>query len=60
MYIFGGILIIVGIVAFLDNFGFLPGNFWDFFWPALLILLGASLVAKHRGKDGLFNDKKTG
>lgn len=51
MYIFGSILVIVGVVALLDNFGFLPGNFWDFFWPALLILLGASLVARHRCRD---------
>ncbi len=69
MYIFGSILIIIGAVAILDNLGFLPGGFWEFFWPALLIMLGVSFITKSRCKECRWkwfsrcehcNGKKTG
>ena len=58
MYIFGSILVLVGAVALLDNFGFLPGDFWEFFWPAVLILIGVSFIMRNRCKEcrsGLFS-----
>ncbi len=37
-------LIGLGVLLLLQNLGLLPGNLWSYFWPALLILVGASLV----------------
>lgn len=51
----GSILIAVGLVALLDNFGLLPGNFWEFFWPVLLVLVGLSFVSRSRCKACRWN-----
>jgi hypothetical protein len=40
--IFGGILVIVGILAFAGQV--IPGLDWDLIWPIGLIVLGAALV----------------
>jgi hypothetical protein len=55
MYTFGSILVVIGVVALLDNFGILPGNFWDFFWPALLVLVGLSFVSRSRCRKCRWN-----
>jgi hypothetical protein len=39
--IWGGILIVLGGLFLLDNFGLLPIRAWDIFWPLVLIALGA-------------------
>lgn len=48
MHIFGTLLVVIGAVALLNNFGILPGNFWEFFWPVLLVLIGLSLMSRSR------------
>ena len=50
MYSIGIIFVLVGAVSLLDNFGFLPGSFWEFFWPALLIIVGISLLCRSHCK----------
>jgi hypothetical protein len=48
----GIILLLLGGLFLLNNFGFLSAEFWSIFWPVLLILigirfmLGNSLVAR--------------
>lgn len=46
MYIVGSILVVFGAVDLLDNFGFLPGNFWEFFWPLLIIAFGLMFISR--------------
>ncbi len=36
----GVIILVAGVLMLLINWGILPGNFWQVFWPVLLILLG--------------------
>jgi hypothetical protein len=38
--VFGGILVIVGILWWLTNYGVLDAAFWDWLLPLLVILLG--------------------
>src|SRR4030042_3798107 len=47
--VWGLILIIVGLVWFLNNVGYLPGNFWRTlwrFWPVLIILIGLEVALR--------------
>ncbi|MDD5127101.1 MAG: DUF5668 domain-containing protein [Dehalococcoidales bacterium] len=37
-------LLIIGIAALLVKAGVLPGSIWDYVWPALLILLGLTII----------------
>ncbi len=37
-------LIVLGVAWLLRNLGILPGNFWDYFWPLLIIALGLSML----------------
>src|SRR5476651_1696595 len=45
----GTILVIIGIVFLLDNFGVIDFSWWSFFslWPILLIMGGVNLVFAH-------------
>lgn len=46
---------VVGVVALLDNFDILPGGFWEFFWPILLIVLGIAFVSRSKCKSCHWN-----
>lgn len=39
-------LVAVGVLFLLDNFGWLPGNAWNWLWPLLLIFFGLSLLLR--------------
>ncbi len=46
---FGVVLLIIGAVFMLNNFG-LRINIWDFlgkFWPAILIIIGVKNIIQH-------------
>ncbi|OGZ41706.1 MAG: hypothetical protein A3C80_01230 [Candidatus Ryanbacteria bacterium RIFCSPHIGHO2_02_FULL_45_43] len=49
---FAGLLfIIIGALWLLQALGYMPGDFWDFFWPIALIAFGISLLfGKKRGR----------
>ncbi len=40
----GYFLIALGLLFVLDNFHILRGDVWEYAWPLILILLGASMV----------------
>ena len=40
----GFFLIALGLLFVLDNFHILRGDVWEYAWPLILILLGASMV----------------
>jgi hypothetical protein len=43
------VLILVGIIFLLINFGVLPGNAWNYIFPTILVLLGIGLLVGWRG-----------
>ena len=42
----GGIITAIGTVFLLRNFGFIHGNVWTFFWPAVLIAIGLAMLLR--------------
>ncbi len=47
---FGFLLILIGILLMLNKLGIINGDFWDYFWPAILVALGLSMIFKDRKK----------
>ncbi|MBT4849694.1 hypothetical protein HON36_02495 [Candidatus Parcubacteria bacterium] len=47
---FGAVLIIVGVYFLLKNAGIIEGDFWNYLWPILIILLGLSMADKKKKK----------
>lgn len=45
----GAILLFLGVVFLLMNFGILPYDLWKL-WPAILIIIGAGLLMKDEKK----------
>ena len=50
MYISGIVLIVLGLVFFLQNAGFIPYDTWNNIWPILLVLVGLGLMFSRRGR----------
>jgi uncharacterized membrane protein HdeD (DUF308 family) len=44
----GFALLIAGILLLLAKFDIITGGFWDYFWPILLIALGAKVIFDHK------------
>lgn len=44
MMFFGVILIILGVLLFLQKFGIITQGIWEFFWPTILIAIGAVML----------------
>jgi hypothetical protein len=45
-------LILIGILFLLNNLGIMRGDFWQYIWPLVFILIGISLITKRTGKGG--------
>ena len=43
----GIILVAMGVLLFLKEFGIIYGSVWDYIWPVALIALGADFIFKH-------------
>ena len=43
------ILISIGLFFFLERFSFMPDNFHENFWPALIVLVGISFILRRGG-----------
>ncbi|MFA5012952.1 MAG: DUF5668 domain-containing protein [Candidatus Paceibacterota bacterium] len=39
-------IVIIGVVILMQNLGIITYNAWQIIWPALIILLGLSLIFK--------------
>ena len=49
---FVGLLItLIGALILLRNLDVIHGDFWDWFWPLLLVLVGLSIIVKRPGKS---------
>lgn len=40
----GAVVILVGLIWLLKNAGLIPDDFWRYFWPVLIILVGLKLI----------------
>lgn len=60
MYIAGIVLIVLGLVFFLQNTGFIPYDTWNNIWPILLVLIGAGLMFSRRGYYGMRDWRRGG
>lgn len=46
---FGLILVILGVLVLFEKMGIIQGDFWGFFWPVVLIVLGLNMIKKDSG-----------
>jgi len=44
----GFAFVIAGILLILSKMDIISGGFWDYFWPIVLIALGAKIVFDHK------------
>lgn len=44
MIFFGSLLILLGGFWLLSNLGIISAEFWDIFWPTIVIILGIKLL----------------
>ena len=44
MVFFGSLLILLGGFWLLSNLGIISAEFWEVFWPAVIILLGLKML----------------
>jgi len=47
---FGFLILLIGVLLLLNRLGIIYGDFWDYFWPVLLVALGLSMIFKNRKK----------
>jgi len=58
---FGLILVILGILFLFEEMGIIQGDFWGYFWPIILIVVGLNIMKKDKyGSDcwGFYTNKK--
>ncbi|MEW5922999.1 MAG: DUF5668 domain-containing protein [Candidatus Zixiibacteriota bacterium] len=41
---FGFAILAAGVLLLLAKMDFISGGFWDYFWPIVLIALGANII----------------
>lgn len=46
----GFALLIAGVLLILEKMNIIYGDFWDYFWPIILIAMGAKFIFDNRGK----------
>ncbi|MBU2635126.1 hypothetical protein KJ841_01465 [Patescibacteria group bacterium] len=56
---FSLILIIIGVVFLLQNFGYISEGAWSIIWPAILIVIGIAVLLKRRD-HGFFWEERFG
>ena len=44
----GLLLVLIGILMLADQFGWIYGDFGDYFWPAVLIAIGVSMIYRQK------------
>lgn len=49
-YLWGIIVVAVGVILQVNNLDIISVNPWEFFWPALVILFGISLISNSGGR----------
>ena len=49
---FGFALLVAGVLLLLNRMDIISGGFWDYFFPIILIALGAEMIFERRRKKG--------
>ncbi|MDP1538470.1 MAG: DUF5668 domain-containing protein [bacterium] len=57
--IIGLILIIIGAVFLLQNFGYIAEGAWSIIWPVILVVIGLGILLK-RKDHGFFWEERFG
>ncbi len=60
---FGVSTVLLGVFFLMKEMGLIQGEFWGYFWPLLLIVLGLNMMSKGKYNSNCFafrcgNDKK--
>ena len=55
--LFGVAIIIVGVILLLQNLGLVADGAWNIIWPALIIILGVSILIKKDRRQS-FNEPR--
>ena len=45
---FGLILVVLGVLFIFEEMGIIQGNFWGYFWPIVLIVIGLNIMKKDK------------
>jgi len=53
----GLMVLLVGIVFLLQNLGYISGNVWGIIWPAIIIIVGLSMIMRPKLRGQLFEKK---
>ena len=43
-YFWGGLVILLGVILFLEAMGLIAGNIWRYFWAILLVIIGLGIM----------------
>ncbi|MFH1597751.1 MAG: DUF5668 domain-containing protein [Patescibacteria group bacterium] len=55
-------IIVIGVILLLENIGIITGNIWEWVWPALIIILGLSMLLRRKRRSQIrqqFNRQST-
>ena len=55
---FGLLILVIGLLMLFEKLGWIPGNFWDFVWPAVFIIFGLSIMMKKKRWSDCCKPKK--
>lgn len=45
---FGSLMVLIGLLMLFDRLGYLPGDWWEYFWPLAIVALGISMLLRNR------------
>ena len=54
----GLLVLVVGVVFLLQNLGYISGSVWNIVWPAIIIVVGLSMIFRGRIRRSVFDQKK--
>jgi hypothetical protein len=48
-YFWGGFVVLIGALLFLEAAGLVTGNIWRYMWAVILVLIGIGIMFPERG-----------
>lgn len=52
---FGLFLIVLGTFLLMEKLGLIQGDFWGYFWPLLIIVIGLNMMTKDKKQQNCFS-----
>jgi len=53
----GLLVFVVGVIFLFQNLGYIGGNVWNIIWPALVIVVGLSMIMRPKLRGRIFEGK---